>query len=92
MATSLQFYTVDAFTKEPFAGNAAAVFVLSVLASPQDSSSPSSLPLQITDELCQKIANEFNLAETAFVRRTSWQNEVEAEAIPTYSLRFWTPT
>ncbi|GAA5952247.1 hypothetical protein JCM3765_001919 [Sporobolomyces pararoseus] len=91
MATQLQFYTVDAFTKEPFAGNAAAVFVLPGSMAPRDSSSASS-SLEITDELCQKIANEFNLAETAFVKRWSLQNEGESGAVPAYSLRFWTPT
>jgi PhzF family phenazine biosynthesis protein len=73
--TPLQFYTLDAFTKTKFAGNAAAVFVL-----PQAEVIP--------DEICQKIANEFNLAETAFTKFES----VDADGVPTYSLRFWTPT
>lgn len=83
MTIDLQFYTVDAFTQEPFSGNAAAVFVL-----PPAECNPS---LEITDELCQKVACEFNLAETAFVRRLESQAG-HGQAAPTYSLRFWTPT
>ncbi len=48
----MKFWQVDAFTKEPFRGNPAAVFVLEQ---------------NISDELMQKIAIEMNLAETAYV-------------------------
>jgi len=48
-------YQVDAFTKQPFAGNPAAVCLL-------DQPAP--------DEWMQQVAAEMNLAETAFVRQT----------------------
>lgn len=50
---SLTYYVVDAFTKVPFKGNAAAVVILD----------PDS---QHSDTLLQSIAAEFNLSETAF--------------------------
>ncbi|GAA6014768.1 hypothetical protein JCM11491_001975 [Sporobolomyces phaffii] len=86
MNDPLRFYTVDAFTKRAFAGNAAAIFVLP----PLRAGSPTSASV-ISDELCQKIANEFNLAETAFTRRLGGGEE-GGGAVPNYSLRFWTPT
>lgn len=86
MSLNLGFYTVDAFTQEPFSGNAAAIFVLPPRADP--TSPQESTTTEITDELCQKIANEFNLAETAFTRRLQGTRSED----PTYSLRFWTPT
>jgi PhzF family phenazine biosynthesis protein len=83
---TLQFYTVDAFTTEAFSGNAAAVFVLAPL--PDDRESRA-----ITDATYQKIANEFNLAETAFTQRLSGDGKDPEEAtVPSYSLRFFTPT
>ncbi len=48
----MKFWQVDAFTKEPFKGNPAAVFVLEE---------------EIDDQLMQNIAIEMNLAETAFI-------------------------
>ena len=55
----MKFWQVDAFTKEPFKGNPAAVFVLEE---------------EISDELMQNIAIEMNLAETAFVLLRENQN------------------
>lgn len=49
---SVSFYQVDAFTNTPFAGNPAAVCLLSA---PQD------------DDWLQKVAAEMNLSETAFL-------------------------
>jgi PhzF family phenazine biosynthesis protein len=48
----MQFWTVDAFTTQPFKGNPAAVMILK-----------DTLP----DELMQNIAAEINLSETAFL-------------------------
>lgn len=48
----LDFYQVDAFTQQPFAGNPAIVYRLDTW---------------LSDELMQKIASEHNLAETAFM-------------------------
>ncbi len=55
----MKFWQVDAFTKEPFKGNPAAVFILH---------SP------LSDELMQKIAIEMNLSESAFVLMRPGQN------------------
>lgn len=52
MSTRFRFYQADVFTREPFAGNAVAVF--------PDAD-------DLTVELMQKIARELNLSETAFV-------------------------
>lgn len=65
--TWLQFWQVDAFTKEPFKGNAAAVFILEE---------------PLSDALMQSIANELNLAETAFVLIRDGKNPL---------LRWFTP-
>ena len=48
----MKFWQVDAFTKEPFKGNPAAVFVLKE---------------ELSDELMQNIAIEMNLSETAYI-------------------------
>ncbi|MEC4817512.1 MAG: PhzF family phenazine biosynthesis protein [Scytonema sp. PMC 1069.18] len=58
---------VDAFTNTPFAGNPAAVCVL---------------PAPLTDEWMQKLAQEMNLSETAFLVRQE----------DGYHLRWFTPT
>lgn len=50
----MNYYVIDAFASKPFAGNPAAVV-------PLDSELP--------DPLLQAIANEFNLAETAYPQR-----------------------
>lgn len=49
----MKFWTVDAFTNKPFHGNPAAVLLVE------------DFP---TDALCQTLAAEFNLSETAFVK------------------------
>lgn len=51
--TDLKIWTVDAFTDKPFSGNPAAVTIV------QD------FP---NDDICQKIAAEMNLSETAFLK------------------------
>jgi PhzF family phenazine biosynthesis protein len=55
----MRFWQVDAFTKEPFKGNPAAVFVLQE---------------PLTDEHMQNITIEKNLAETAFVLERKGQH------------------
>ncbi|GAA5889830.1 hypothetical protein JCM16303_006039 [Sporobolomyces ruberrimus] len=75
----LEFFTVDAFTREPFAGNPAAVIILP----PFSPDTPA-----ITDDLRLKLAAEFNLSETAFATRLEGGSEEE----PVYSLTWWTPT
>ena len=64
----MKTFIVDSFTKEPFKGNPAAVCF------------PLSEP---TEEEMLKIAQEFNLSETAFVKPTSKAN--------TYSIRYFSP-
>lgn len=49
----MKIWTVDAFTDKPFAGNPAAVTIVKDFPS---------------DDLCQKIAAEMNLSETAFLK------------------------
>lgn len=58
MSKFLNFWQVDAFTKEPFKGNPAAVFILD---DPLD------------DALMQNIAMEMNLSETVFVLQREGQ-------------------
>ncbi|BGP34916.1 hypothetical protein JCM10296v2_006740 [Rhodotorula toruloides] len=60
MTRTHPFQTVDASTSTPFSGNPAAVLIFS--------SSPEDQQLAKDDALMQKIAAEFNLAETAFCR------------------------
>ncbi len=50
----MKFWTVDAFTKEPFRGNPAAVFLVDEFPS---------------EKMCRKVAEEINLSETAFLKR-----------------------
>ncbi|HLY05507.1 MAG TPA: PhzF family phenazine biosynthesis protein [Rhizomicrobium sp.] len=64
----LRLWQIDAFAEKPFEGNSAAI-----------------VPLEtwLDDPLMQRIANENNLAETAFIVR---------EAEGRYGLRWFTPT
>ena len=58
----IPFYTIDAFTSEPFSGNPAAVCPLET---------------DLPDELKQSIATEMNISETCFItkeRDESFQN------------------
>ena len=64
---SIKIYQVDAFTDKIFSGNPAAVCMLD---------------MWISDELMQAIANENNLAETAFV----------VPAGENFEIRWFTPT
>lgn len=49
----MRIWTVDAFTDKPFAGNPAAITIVDEFPS---------------DDMCQKIAAEMNLSETAFLK------------------------
>ncbi|GAA5939091.1 Yhi9p [Sporobolomyces koalae] len=73
----LTFYTVDAFTQEPFSGNPAAVIIEGL----EGTSTPS-------DDIRLQIAAEFNLSETAYATRLSAKGSEE----PRYSLTWFTPT
>jgi PhzF family phenazine biosynthesis protein len=53
MENKMKIWTVDAFTDKPFAGNPAAVTIVDQFPS---------------GEICQKIAAEMNLSETAFIK------------------------
>ena len=64
----LPIFTVDAFTAKPFAGNPAAVIILQE---------------PIKESIMQSIADEINLAETAFVMKEKDK--------PGFSLRWMTP-
>jgi len=65
---------IDAFADEPFTGNPAAV-----------------MPLQhwLDDQLLQRLAEENNLSETAFLVRRNPQEAAPGE--PAYDLRWFTP-
>lgn len=67
----LKFWQVDAFTKEPFKGNPAAVFILEE---------------ELTDGLMQSIAIEMNLSETAFVLLRENQNPLLRWFTPMYEI------
>jgi len=71
----LPIYTVDAFTGKVFGGNPAAV-----------------CPLEepIPDTLCQKIAFELNLSETAFIARAKEGGDFKTGN--RFGLRWFTPT
>lgn len=85
----MQIYQVDAFAKEVFRGNPAAVVPLQEW---------------LPDELMQRIAMENNLAETAFFAPensgtpsgitavSAVAAKVSAAAAPTYLIRWFTPT
>ncbi|NOG26415.1 PhzF family phenazine biosynthesis protein [Lysinibacillus fusiformis] len=70
MTKKIEFYYVDAFTTETFGGNPAGVI-------------PNAENL--TDEEMQKIANELNLSETAFLLPSTNANA-------NYKIRYFTPT
>lgn len=57
-----KIYLIDAFTKEPFKGNQAAVCLLEK---------------ELEDSILQKIAAEMNLSETAFILPTSIPNKYD---------------
>jgi PhzF family phenazine biosynthesis protein len=61
-------YIVDSFTNEPFKGNPAGVCFITE---------------ELSDDTMQKIAREFGLSETAFVRTT--------DKTGTYSIRYFSP-
>jgi PhzF family phenazine biosynthesis protein len=63
----MKIWTVDAFTREPYTGNPAAITVVSEFPG---------------DVVCQKIAAEMNLSETAFVKPL---------ADGTFHIRWFTP-
>jgi PhzF family phenazine biosynthesis protein len=63
----MKIWIVDAFTNRPYAGNPAAVTLVDEFPS---------------DEICQKIAMEMNLSETAFIKRLNPNH---------FHLRWFTP-
>ncbi|KAF0296647.1 Phenazine biosynthesis-like domain-containing protein [Amphibalanus amphitrite] len=73
---SIEVFTVNAFTAEPFAGNPASVCLL------EDPSPP--------DALLQGIAAQMNHSETAFVTRLSEGDQFDTA--DTFRLRWFTPT
>ncbi|XP_043210053.1 phenazine biosynthesis-like domain-containing protein 1 [Amphibalanus amphitrite] len=73
---SIEVFTVNAFTAEPFAGNPASVCLL------EDPSAP--------DVLLQGIAAQMNHSETAFVTRLSEGDQFDTA--DTFRLRWFTPT
>ncbi len=64
----MKSYIVDSFTHEPFKGNPAGVCLVEH---------------ELSDEVMLKIAQEFGLSETAFVKAT--------DKADTYSIRFFSP-
>jgi PhzF family phenazine biosynthesis protein len=82
----MQIYQVDAFTKEVFRGNPAAIVPLKEW---------------LPDQLMQRIAMENNLAETAFFvpegpaaagQPSSTATFPDSHGTPTYLIRWFTPT
>ena len=72
----LRLWTVDAFTDTPFAGNPAAVCIID----------------KYDEKLCQKIAAEMNLSETAFLVPIYDNDKQNISSITNkYYLRWWTP-
>ena len=74
----LRLWTVDAITDTPFCGNPAAVCIID----------------KYDDTLCQKIAAEMNLSETAFLVPIydNNKNKKNISSITNkYYLRWWTP-
>lgn len=71
----LKMWTVDSFTKETFGGNPAAV---TVVAEP------------LSDDVCQKIAAEMNLSETAFITGLKG-GDGDFTRGSEFGLRWWTP-
>ena len=67
MAKKIKIYQIDAFTKQPFHGNQAAVCFAD----------------ELNQKEMQQIANEMNLAETAFISKSEKAD---------YNLRWFTPT
>ena len=76
--TTLPVYVVDAFSATSFAGNPAAV----ILISPDQEK-------DLTDDLLQSTAAEMNLSETAFIYGTSAAKSFEMENH--FRLRWFTP-
>lgn len=68
-------YTVDAFSNLPFKGNPAAICPLL---------------FELQDELCQKIAAEMNLSETAFITRINPADDFSSGS--RFRLRWFSPT
>src|SRR5688500_8906839 len=64
----MRSYIVDAFTNEPFKGNPAGVCFP---------------PADLEPSLMLKIAQEFGLSETSFVRKT--------KSTDTYTIRYFSP-
>lgn len=90
--TAWHYTIVDAFTSTPFSGNQASIIILQPSSVDAESCSQSTGPGQVNgwpaDELMLKIAQEFNLSETAYLLPLS---EWTVEA-PVYGLRWWTPS
>lgn len=70
---NIPIYYLDAFTDKIFSGNPIAICPLKET---------------INDDLMQKIANEINFSETAFV----WNNFSDFSNIKEFNLRWFTPT
>lgn len=75
--TELDYYIVDAFTNERFAGNPAAVIM--------DAS-------DLYDQQMQAIAAEFNLSETTFILPISDTSHHDEHDVPSFQFRWFTPT
>ncbi|KAJ3410462.1 hypothetical protein HDV05_003724 [Chytridiales sp. JEL 0842] len=76
----MEFTVVDAFTKDAYSGNPAAVIIF-----PEEEYT-NGYP---ADQHLLKIAAEFNLSETAFLLRD--RTSVYSSVHPTYHLRWFTP-
>ncbi|KAK2896669.1 hypothetical protein Q8A67_011157 [Cirrhinus molitorella] len=70
----IPIFTVDSFTNIPFKGNPAAVCLIEN---------------ELRDDLCQSIAAEMNISETAFITR---RNSMDFSSGARFGLRWFTPT
>ena len=70
--STVEIFIVDAFTSDRFKGNPAGVCM------PED---------RLPDKVCQNIATELNLSETAFIHPV----ERTSDDIPRFGLRWFTP-
>ncbi|KAJ4809081.1 Phenazine biosynthesis-like domain-containing protein [Rhynchospora pubera] len=79
---AIRYAVVDAFTKEAFKGNPAAICLLEDIA-------------DVDDHWMQSVAKEFNVSDTAFlspvISATGTNGQDESSTIPQFNVRWFTP-
>ncbi|GAW01499.1 Diaminopimelate epimerase-like protein [Lentinula edodes] len=89
MALSIQFQTVDVFTRTRFLGNPLAIVLLQHPSSSSDSSDLNQQPPLLTQHQKQLLAREFNLSETVFIHIT--QSNYDDPGVP-FAIDIFTTT